>query len=118
MAKKVIVQTIDDLDGESVADETIEFALDGVGYEIDLSSANAKKLRDELEAWAKHARRVSGRRRQPKTPAPRAKSADNREQTAAIREWARNNGFEVSARGRIPAEVQQAYRAANSDPED
>src|SRR5262245_56987118 len=63
MAKKVTVSLIDDVDGESIADETIEFAIDGVSYEIDLSPANAAKLRDGLEVWVSNARRVSGRRR-------------------------------------------------------
>lgn len=48
MAKKVIITLIDDLDGESEAAETVEFALDGVGYEIDLTADNAERLRDQL----------------------------------------------------------------------
>jgi hypothetical protein len=37
----------------------------------------------------------------------------DREQTQAIREWARNNGHKVSERGRIPASVLEAYNSAN-----
>jgi hypothetical protein len=33
-----------------------------------------------------------------------------REDTGQIREWAAANGFTVSARGRIPSEVSEAYR--------
>jgi hypothetical protein len=40
--------------------------------------------------------------------AARGSSAD-REQTQAVREWARENGFEVSSRGRIPEAVLEAY---------
>ena len=51
MAKKVTVTLVDDFDGEGPADETVEFSIDGVNYEIDLSSKNAQKLRNELKPW-------------------------------------------------------------------
>ncbi|AHH15255.1 histone-like nucleoid-structuring protein Lsr2 [Nocardia nova] len=113
MAKKVTVSLIDDVDGESIADETIEFAIDGVSYEIDLSAANAAKLRDGLDAWVSNARRVSGRRRSKPigagTAAPKGRVSMDREQSAAIREWARRKGHKVSARGRISADVVESY---------
>jgi hypothetical protein len=116
MAKKVTVSLIDDVDGESIADETIEFAIDGVSYEIDLSSTNAAKLRDELEQWVTSARRVSGRRRVKAAVATsgntKARATMDREQSAAIREWARRNGHKVSARGRISADITDAYNKA------
>ncbi|GEM33738.1 Lsr2 family protein [Nocardia neocaledoniensis] len=113
MAKKVTVSLIDDVDGESIADETIEFAIDGVSYEIDLSEANAARLREGLDEWVANARRVSGRRRTKAAgaPAPQGKSrvSMDREQSAAIREWARRKGHKVSARGRISADITEAY---------
>ncbi|GAB4582699.1 Lsr2 family protein [Nocardia sp. NPDC127526] len=116
MAKKVTVSLIDDVDGESIADETIEFAIDGVSYEIDLSTANAAKLRDGLEVWVSNARRVSGRRRTKAaaaaTAGPKSRVSIDREQSAAIREWARRNGHKVSARGRISADITEAYNKA------
>ena len=116
MAKKVTVSLIDDVDGESIADETIEFAIDGVSYEIDLSSANAAKLRDGLDQWVSSARRVSGRRRVKAAAgaatAPKSRVSIDREQSAAIREWARRNGHKVSARGRISADITDAYNKA------
>ena len=51
MAKKVTVTLVDDFDGEGAADETVEFGLDGVTYEIDLSNKNAGKLRADLKQW-------------------------------------------------------------------
>ena len=63
MAKKVTVTLVDDFDGEGAADETVEFGLDGVSYEIDLSSKNAAKLRNDLKQWVDAGRRVGGRRR-------------------------------------------------------
>ncbi|MFF2554832.1 Lsr2 family protein [Nocardia sp. NPDC058058] len=111
MARKVIVEMVDDFDGDSIAEETVLFAVDGVGFEIDLSTANAAKLREVFDQWAPYARKV-GRSRSTKgttSAAPKARPAIDREQTRAIREWARQNGFEVSTRGRVSAEILDAY---------
>ncbi len=113
MAQIREIRLVDDLDGE-VADETVEFGVDGKNYEIDLSTANAKKLRDALAEFVAAARRAGGRRRGGGAPAaaPRRPSID-REQNQAIREWARKRGMKVSDRGRIPAEVLEAYHKEN-----
>lgn len=115
MAQKVTVTLVDDLDG-STAEETVEFGLDGASYTIDLSGNNAGRLRDALEEYVEHARRAGGRKRAAGRPAagraPRPASAD-REQNLAIREWARKQGMKVSDRGRIPAEVLEAYHKTN-----
>jgi len=113
MAKKVTVTLVDDFDGEGPADETVEFSIDGVSYEIDLSARNAQRLRDEFKAWADAGRRVGGRRRGRSGGVPgRGRASIDREQSSAIREWARRNGHKVSTRGRIPAEVIEAFHAA------
>jgi hypothetical protein len=120
MAKKVTVTLIDDVDQESAADETVEFGIDGVTYEIDLSEDNAAKLREQLEFWAEHARKVGGRKRSksvPAAPAGRKSSRSGtpeREKSAVIREWARENDYAVSARGRISAEIVEAYNEAHA----
>ncbi|OBF80854.1 nucleoid-associated protein Lsr2 [Mycobacterium sp. 852002-51163_SCH5372311] len=111
MAKKVTVTLVDDFDGAGAADETVEFGLDGVTYEIDLSSKNAAKLRNDLKQWVAAGRRVGGRRRG-RSGSTRGRGAIDREQSAAIREWARRNGHNVSTRGRIPADVIDAFHAA------
>ncbi|PXY31161.1 histone-like nucleoid-structuring protein Lsr2 [Prauserella muralis] len=115
MAQKVLVSLIDDLDG-SEAEETVEFGLDGVSYEIDLSAENAEELRDALAQYVEHARRAGGRKRPSgrgnAKQASRPASVD-REQNQAIRAWARKNGYEVSDRGRIPSEVVEAYHKKN-----
>jgi Lsr2 len=111
MAKKVTVTLVDDFDGAGAADETVEFGLDGVTYEIDLSSKNAAKLRGDLKQWVAAGRRVGGRRRG-RSGSGRGRGAIDREQSAAIREWARRNGHNVSTRGRIPADVIDAFHAA------
>ena len=109
MAQRVNVVLVDDLDG-SDADETVTFALDGTEYEIDLSSENAAKLRDALGVWVGHARRTGGRRRR----GAAGRSNGRSEATPAeIREWARNNGWDVPDRGRVASEVREAYEAAH-----
>lgn len=112
MAQKVMVSLVDDLDGGS-ADETVAFGLDGKSYEVDLSSANASKLRDCLAEFVSAARKSGGGgrgRRAPATGSPKA--ASDRERNQTIRDWARDQGMEVSARGRIATEVVEAYHNA------
>jgi len=111
MAKKVQVTLVDDIDG-SEAVETVGFALDGTSYEIDLSKANAKKLRDFLSTYVASARRA-GRVRATGGRSGRASARADREQIQAVREWARRNGHKVSDRGRVPASVLEAYNAAH-----
>ncbi|MGW4843214.1 histone-like nucleoid-structuring protein Lsr2 [Nocardia brasiliensis] len=109
MARKVTVELVDDFDGESTAEETVRFGIGGVDYEIDLSAENADKLRAALTPWIEAARRVG---RAPRATEGKPRSVRDRAQTAAIREWARQNGVEVSSRGRIAAEVVAAYEKA------
>lgn len=116
MATITTTTLVDDLDGSEAAD-TVAFALDGVSYEIDLNEENAEKLRDALAGYVAGARRVDGSRRAGRAkaakPARGSRTAPDREQTAAIREWARANGFEVSERGRLSANVLAAFEAAH-----
>ena len=108
MASRVVTLITDDLDG-SEAEETITFSLEGTSYEIDLSSAHAKELRVTLEPYMKAGRKTGSRR-----SGRRAGSATrDRDQIAAIRDWAKTHGLKVSDRGRISAEVQEAYNAAH-----
>lgn len=106
VARKTYVELIDDIDG-ATADETVSFAVDGVSYEIDLTAANAQKLRDELNGWAEKARRVGGRRA--RGTAPRSGNNDS----ARIREWAREQGYEVPDRGRVAGHIRKAYEEAH-----
>jgi hypothetical protein len=106
MAAITIVELVDDVDGKK-ADETLTFGLDGRLYEIDLSSRNAKSLRDALATYVSAARRAGGRTRR-SSSGPRRDASE----TQAIRDWARASGYEVSDRGRISAEVLEAYNNA------
>jgi len=110
MAQKTVIQLTDDLDGTRISGSggTVAFGLDGVGYQIDLTEKNARKLRDILEPYVSSARRgtskSSGGRRSP--------SATPSRDAQAIRSWARRNGYEVSERGRISSAILAAYEAS------
>ena len=110
MAQKHIVRLIDDLTGTDAA-ETVSFALDGAKYEIDLSAENAARLRETLSVYIANGRRSA--RAASRAGSPRRGSRADREQTAAIRDWARNNGFRIGDKGRIPTHVIEAYNASN-----
>jgi hypothetical protein len=111
MATQTTVMLVDDLDG-SEADEQVKFMVDGKTYEIDLSSRNSKKLREALAPFVAAARRSGGRARSGAGGAV-ARATSDREQNQAIREWAQQQGLKISERGRIPASVLDAYRAAH-----
>ncbi len=110
MAQRVSVVLVDDIDG-SEAEETVVFSLDGTQYEIDLSSDNAARLRDALAPYVGHARRTGGRRKAAAKPA--AAAADGAASPSEIRAWAREHGWEIPDRGRVAAEVREAYAAAH-----
>ena len=108
MAQKVQVTLIDDLDGESTADETVSFALDGTSYEIDLTSKNADKLRDALAPYVGSARKA-GRSRSAGGAGRRSRGGDSR--VAEIRAWAKEQGLKINERGRIPADIVEKFDA-------
>ncbi|MFG1661336.1 Lsr2 family protein [Micromonospora chersina] len=123
MAKQIIHKLIDDLDGGD-ADETVRFGLDGVQYEIDLSAANAEKLREVFAPYTVHGTKVGrgglasgGRvfRGAVGVAGGRAVHAGvgataDREQNKAIRAWAKKAGKDISDRGRIPQEIVDEYQ--------
>ncbi len=110
MAQRVQVILVDDVNGGE-ATETVEFALDGVTYELDLSDSNAARLRSELAPWIGAARRSGGRRQTRRRGA--SSGATAKEDLASMREWGRSNGYKVSDRGRVSQELQDAYSAAH-----
>jgi hypothetical protein len=113
MAKRVIHELIDDIDGKT-ADESITFALDGTQYEIDLSKKNAAKLRDAVAPFVAAGTRIgrggitTARGRDPRGRAP---ARSDRDQNRAIREWAQSKGIDVSDRGRIRQAIVERYNA-------
>lgn len=108
MAQKVEVRLEDDLDG-GPAEDTIAFSLDGKEYEIDLSTTNAEKLREALRPFAEAGRKTTRGGARGTRGRPSGSGSD----TAKIRSWAKENGHEVSDRGRIHQAVKDAYYAAH-----
>jgi hypothetical protein len=106
VAQKITVEMTDDLDG-SEADTTVRFAVDGTAYEIDLSKKNAAKIRRDFGRYIEHARRATGGRRS-------GRPRHDRHHSSAVREWAKQQGIQVSERGRIPASVVSQYDKAHA----
>ena len=115
---------VDDIDGSEDDVSTVTFSLDRTDYEIDLSAGNADRLRENLAKFVSVASPVKSARKAPAArrgaKAARTRKAakpqnapSGRDQTQAVRDWARNNGFEVSNRGRISKSIQEAFDAAH-----
>ncbi|EFQ84340.1 hypothetical protein HMPREF0063_11056 [Aeromicrobium marinum DSM 15272] len=109
MAKKTISAYFSDLSGEEIttAGPTVYFALDGVGYEIDLTESEHTALRDVLAPYTALARRAAGGRRTGSTGAASGPAPKD------VRAWAVEQGLDVPSRGRIPASISEAYTAAH-----
>lgn len=112
MAQQFQVRYIDDIDGTDLGDKTnaISFAFEGKEYSIDLSDDNAEAFRAAVAPYIEAGHRVTGNRSKTSRKATTKTASGD---TKAIREWARENGYDVSDRGRIPADVMDAYSAAN-----
>jgi hypothetical protein len=111
MATRRVVTLVDDLDGSEGAGR-VTFGYRGTSYEIDLSEEHQAELGAALAKFIVAARRagrvsVQADGRTSTTPANR------RSDLAAVRVWAREQGLDVSDRGRVPIEVQRAYDAAH-----
>jgi hypothetical protein len=104
---KIIAYT-DDMTGEDGA-EPVQFALDGAAYEIDVTPGNYEKWRLGLALFIAHARTRTARA----AAGPQRRPARNRERSAQVRAWAREQGYEVGDGGRIPVLVQRRYDEAH-----
>ncbi len=109
MATKTSVIITDDLDGSANA-QTVTFSIDGATYEIDLAKKNRAKLERQMAPYVEAARRVSRRSAGTRTRGQRSARSDR----AGIRVWAKEQGFKVSERGRISADIVAQYEAAHS----
>ena len=109
MARKVSVILVDDISGYEAV-ETVEFGLDGTGYEIDLSLENSRELRNLIRPYIEKGRKVTGTGRRP----ARSRTASDDGRNKKMRAWAKEQGFKISERGRVPAEIAVKYEAANA----
>ncbi|KAB2584362.1 Lsr2 family protein [Rhodococcus erythropolis] len=119
MAERIIKQLIDDLDGNDIDEgfgQKVEFSYQGTDYTIDLRDSNVDKLEKALKPYIEAAQKIGVARKTRKgsgTPNAASGSGRSKEQLQAIRDWAVKNGFEVAPRGRIKAEVIDAFDAAH-----
>lgn len=109
MASRTQVIVEDDIDGGN-ADHTIRFTVNGSSYEIDLSAENAQRFDQAMEPFVSKARRVGGRAAGARRP---TQSSTGTADQTAIRAWAKDNGYQISDRGRISSSVVAAYKAAS-----
>lgn len=109
MAKIEKIELVDDIDGGE-AEHALEFAVNGVRYEIDLSSANQAEFDTFIEKYVKAGRRAGAPARAARQRAS-SQPRQHRRETAEIRRWAEANGIEVATRGRIPSAVLERYRS-------
>ncbi|MFJ3229279.1 Lsr2 family protein [Streptomyces sp. NPDC086783] len=109
MAQRIVTIYTDDLSGTQGDDVvTHEFSLDGVQYEIDLNPDGHQQLLDALAPFLKAGRRTrtaSGRRSTNRGGAGLDPSQ--------VREWAKNRGLDVNARGRVSRDIIEKYEAAH-----
>lgn len=111
--RKIIISMVDDVNG-NVADETVEFGVEGVTYEIDLTEENAAGLRADLGPWIAAARRIDGFSRPKRSRKLPSKTGLTREDRDKIRDWAAANGIRLPKKGRIRADVVDQYYAAHA----
>jgi hypothetical protein len=108
MAQKIQTLFIDDIDGGE-AEGTVRFGLDGTEYEIDLNSKHSEELHAALANYVAHARKAGGSARR---AARGRRAAAQTVDTGKVREWAKDNGYDIKERGRVPAEILDKYQAA------
>jgi hypothetical protein len=109
MVRRLVQERIDDLDGTSIAEETVTPDPRRQGaVELDLTSKHAQELRELLAPCIAAGRvtRAAGRHRRPS-----AATNDYDE----VRAWCRSNGGPVSAQGRIGREALEAYDRRNEE---
>jgi hypothetical protein len=117
MARRAVVHLVDDLDDTIIENgdgQIVSFGLDGTTYEIDLTNEHADELRGALSRYMEAARKTGGDRPTPARSSGRSRSSKSDVSPTAVREWAKANGIEVSARGRIPRSVVEQFRAAGN----
>ena len=111
MAQKIQTLFIDDIDGGE-AEGTVRFGLDGAEYEIDLNAKHNQELRTTLGTYVAHARKLGGPARR---TTPRGGRKPSSADTVTVRAWARENGYDIKNRGRVPADLIAKYQAATGN---
>lgn len=105
-----VLLTCDLEDGEKPATQTLQFAVEGTAYEIDLCDKHAKQFRDGVASYVAAGRRVSNRAAGSRRGRP--SGGADRQRTQEIRAWARKKGIKVSERGRLSGDIVAQWEAA------
>lgn len=116
MARRIVHQLVDDIDGtvlEPGQGETVLFSIDGTAYEIDLTDAHAGALRTAMAPYIEAGRRVTAASAAAASAAGSKRRRGGQVDYGPVREWAKANGYTVSDRGRVPQNVLDAYHAAH-----
>lgn len=107
---------VDDLDGSRDNVQRLAFGLDDEWYEIDLGPHNQDRLRELLHPYLIKARPEPLLKfRRKRRPKPRDVLNDQGltpDDRAAVRAWARAQGYEVRDQGRIPQDIVDKWQEA------
>ena len=112
VAQKVSVTYACDYDSKEIPQgqhRLRRFSIDGRDYEIDLCLRHSERFDDAVSRYASQARKASAQPIRTKR-----RTAAHRKHSAQVRAWAKANGFTVSERGRIPADVVSKYESTHA----
>lgn len=113
MATQTIITRTDSLD-ERISSEVEDVVFfdprTGQKLEIQLGAANRKHFENHLARLDKY---IAAAEVVAEPVVSKPKAAAKNSETTKIREWAKANGFQIGDRGRIKAEIMQAYKAAH-----
>jgi len=114
MAQQTQIILTDDIDG-SKATQTVTFAFQGTSYEIDLNDEHASSIEESFAEWVNAARKTArgGAATAARSSSGSRGSGPKRADLDDVRAWARENGHQVSDRGRVASKVLEAYDAAH-----
>ena len=114
MAKKTIEKFYSDISGEEIdtSTPTLAFGFDGTSYEIDVTEQEKAEIEKAFAPYIRAGRKATGaastRRR---TRRSGGSSTDS--PAKQVRAWAKDQGIDVPARGRVPSDVLDKYNAAH-----
>ena len=108
--QRQIIETVTcDVCGQTTDDPTnVTLGWGREQWELDLCPTHNAELSQQFDQWTANARRTSSASGS-RGRGTKASPAD----VAAVREWAKANGFKVGDKGRIASDVRAAYAAAN-----
>ncbi|MFJ4866668.1 MULTISPECIES: Lsr2 family protein [unclassified Streptomyces] len=110
MVQKHVTIYIDDLTGQETDEGAVHtFTLNGVNYEIDLSPDSYDRMLEAFGPFLKAGRKVGNKKRSAVAPQSHTVGPS----TAQLREWAKEQGYDINDRGRIPVAIREAYDAAH-----